>query len=252
LPIGAPASACPRRHLLTGWPWRLVEASCTLGPSLCTGPFFRHFVGPPAGGPIFDRAGGIRTHGLELMRLARTAAPLPRKVQLAGVEPAISGARSRWGGPLPYSQKTIIQHPGGARTRSFRVENPASSPLRPRGQEAPAAGLEPALSRVTAARLFQLDYAGTIEAEAEGLEPAKRLWRLLRGSNALPFQSAKPPRAGRRGSRTSKTRKPTRFRDGIPFSGSPSPRVAPAGVELAPSRVRAGSSALLSYVALLM
>ena len=38
LPIGAPASACPRRHLLTGRPWRLVEASCTLGPALCTSP----------------------------------------------------------------------------------------------------------------------------------------------------------------------------------------------------------------------
>ena len=38
LPIGAPASACPRSHLLTGWPWRLVEASCTLGPALCTSP----------------------------------------------------------------------------------------------------------------------------------------------------------------------------------------------------------------------
>jgi hypothetical protein len=41
-------------------------------------------------------AGGIRTHDLELMRLARTASPLPRKVWPAGVEPAISGARSRW------------------------------------------------------------------------------------------------------------------------------------------------------------
>ncbi len=38
LPIGAPASACPRRHLLTGWPWTLSEASCTLGPALCTSP----------------------------------------------------------------------------------------------------------------------------------------------------------------------------------------------------------------------
>jgi hypothetical protein len=36
--IGTPASACPRRHLLTGWPWRLSEASCTLGPALCTSP----------------------------------------------------------------------------------------------------------------------------------------------------------------------------------------------------------------------
>jgi hypothetical protein len=99
-------------------------------------------------------AGGIRTHDLELMRLARTAAPLPRvaswprrlppggaplrrrsprwrhrairgraactvpsgpapparrqatTIWLAGVEPATSGARSRWGGQLPYSQKT--------------------------------------------------------------------------------------------------------------------------------------------------
>ena len=38
LPISAPASACPRRHLLTGRPWRLVEASCRLGPALCTSP----------------------------------------------------------------------------------------------------------------------------------------------------------------------------------------------------------------------
>ena len=55
-------------------------------------------------------AGGIRTHGLELMRLARTAPPLPREVWLAGVEPAISGAQNRRGGLLPYSQ----QVPGAA------------------------------------------------------------------------------------------------------------------------------------------
>ena len=51
-------------------------------------------------------AGGIRTHGLELMRLARTAPPLPREVWLAGVEPAISGAQNRRGGLLPYSQRS--------------------------------------------------------------------------------------------------------------------------------------------------
>ncbi len=42
-------------------------------------PLFCHSLGPPVGGPILDSAGGIRTHGLELMRLARTASPLPRK-----------------------------------------------------------------------------------------------------------------------------------------------------------------------------
>ena len=51
-------------------------------------------------------AGGIRTHGLELMRLARTAAPLPRVVRSArarqtkswpaGVEPAFRFPRPEW------------------------------------------------------------------------------------------------------------------------------------------------------------
>ena len=55
--------------------------------------------------PNESRAGGIRTHGLELMRLARTTAPLPRKVWLAGLEPAVSGFQGRRGGQLPHSQK---------------------------------------------------------------------------------------------------------------------------------------------------
>ena len=110
LPIGAPASACLRRHLLTGRPWRLVEASCTLGPALC--PALVPSLPRPARRRVVpvDGAGGIRTHGLELTRLARTAAPLPRaaleraRVWSAGFEPAISDARSRWGGHLPYDQ----------------------------------------------------------------------------------------------------------------------------------------------------
>ena len=63
---------------------------------------------------LIDGAGGIRTHGLELMRLARTAKLLYRAagrttIWPAGVEPAVSGARSRRGGLLPYSQ--MVQHP---------------------------------------------------------------------------------------------------------------------------------------------
>ncbi len=153
-PIGTPASACPRRHLLTGWPWRLVEASCTLRPALCTSPSSVTSLARPSAGQSFDGAGGIRTHGLELMRLARTAAPLPRKVWPAGVEPAISGAQSRRGGhtpPQPVDDRRVP--PAGL--------EPAASGLRTRrhhrfdhgGVRAPAAGLEPALSRVTAARL---------------------------------------------------------------------------------------------------
>ena len=67
--------------------------------------------GPLSYAPV-SRAGGIRTHGLELMRLARTTAPLPRKVWLAGLEPAIPGSQGRWGGQLPHSQvdQRLVHH----------------------------------------------------------------------------------------------------------------------------------------------
>ena len=51
----APASAIPRCHLLTGWPWRLVGASCTLGPALCTA-LVPSLPGPPVGGPFLSMA----------------------------------------------------------------------------------------------------------------------------------------------------------------------------------------------------
>jgi hypothetical protein len=146
--------------------------------------------------PMEDRADGIRTRGLELMRLARTTAPLPRKVWLAGFEPAVPGFQGRWGGRLPHSQMatattrsgstndaggrpgsasspspvrdrsrpltarststrlSIVSTLGGIRTRSLRVEGQASSPASTtRAWTAPAAGIEPALSRATTARL---------------------------------------------------------------------------------------------------
>ncbi len=51
---------------------------------------------------------------------------------------------------------------------------------------------------------------------------------------------------GRRGSRTPKARRPTRFRDGVPLRWQ-SFQMAPAGLDPAPPRVRAGRSASLSY-----
>ena len=98
--------------------------------------------------PQGSGAGGIRTHGLELMRLARTAAPLPRSVAAtvwpAGVEPAISGARNRRGGRSP--------------TTRCRV---------------PPAGLEPAASGLRARRHLPFDHGG-MELRRQGLEPAPR------------------------------------------------------------------------------
>ena len=62
-------------------------------------------------------AGGIRTHGLELMRLARTAAPLPRY-----------GTRS---GRLESNQRSPVPETGGVA-------------VSPTARRVPPAGLEPA------------------------------------------------------------------------------------------------------------
>jgi hypothetical protein len=191
LPVGAPAGACPRCHLLTGRPWRLVEASCTLGPALCTA-LVPSLPRPPVDGTILSsRAGGIRTHDLELMRLARTAAPLPRKSgrqesNLRSPAPEAGGVANS-----PTARRSFST-PGGTRTRSFRVEGPASSPVRPRGHEKGSSGgrARTCLSRVTVARLAD---------------------------------STTPERSGRRGSRTPKARGgPPVFETGYRAGGSPS------------------------------
>jgi hypothetical protein len=54
-----------------------------------------------------------------------------------------------------------------------------------------------------------------------------------------------PPNSGRGGSRTPKAAKPTRFRDGVPRRWQPFQRkVAPAGFEPAPHRLRVGGSSV--------
>ncbi len=150
---------------------------------------------------------------------------------------------------LPYSQKRTTSTPGGIRTRSFRVENPASSPFRPQGQGSSGGRARTCLSRLTAARLAN---STTPErtAEAAGLEPANGSEAVCAVATRCLSNSAMPPRGGRRGSRTPKAREPTRFRDGIPRRWQ-SFQVTPAGVEPAPSRVRTGSSAELSYGAVM-
>jgi hypothetical protein len=93
-------------------------------------------------------AGGIRTHGLELMRLARTASPLPRS--LPGW---IRTSALRFPKPAgcPASLQADRHTPGGTRTRNFPVESRASSPFDHRGslkrETVGGAGIEPALAR---------------------------------------------------------------------------------------------------------
>ena len=94
------------RHLQGSHPWMLPlhhghhdadDRTRTGGLSVDSRALCSSELRPP------ESAGGIRTHGLELMRLAGTAAP-PLRICPAGVEPAVSGSRNRRGGRLPYRQ----------------------------------------------------------------------------------------------------------------------------------------------------
>ena len=133
LPFGSPAcaiAALPPPHRLA---LEACRPSCTLGPALCTA-LFRHFPTHPSASRSFvDSAGGIRTHGLELMRLARTAAPLPRAALSRESEDLVGRIRTcdlrrpksvGWPSPL---RPVTSELPGRARTCARGVEAPCSS-----------------------------------------------------------------------------------------------------------------------------
>ena len=79
--------------------------------------------------------------------------------------------RSRWGGRLPDSQMNVDQTPGGTRTAASGRESPASSPFRPRGKKLRRQARTCALA-INSRASCRLDHAGTMRAEAAGLEPA--------------------------------------------------------------------------------
>src|SRR5690348_2661654 len=68
----------------------------------------------PSAEDLPSGAGGIRTHGLELMRLARTAAPLPRN--LAGWSRTSDLRLPKPAGwPSPPQPEVDLRTPGGTR-----------------------------------------------------------------------------------------------------------------------------------------
>ena len=180
------------------------------------------------------------------MRLARTAAPLPRSVDHKGrVDDEGLAGRSRtcdlrrpkpagW----PRSPTTRCNTPGGARTRSFRVEGPASSPVRPRGRELRRQGSNLRLT-INSRASFRLDYTGTnggSRIRTCGRAPhayalATRRHQPLGHASEAEGEGVEPPRP----------RSPPAFETGYRAGGSPS-KVAPAGVEPAPHRLRVGGS----------
>ena len=177
---------------------------------------FRHFPAGPVGRPFLAKWRGWDSNPRSRAHEAREDSHSSTALGLAGRSRTCDLRRPKPAGwpRSPTTRRTTGSTPGGTRTRSFRVEGPASSPLRPRGHESSGGRARTCLSRVTVARLTD-STTPERKAEAAGLEPANGL-RRLRGSNALPFQLGHGPASGRRGSRTPKAREPTRFRDGIP------------------------------------
>jgi hypothetical protein len=171
-------------------------------------------------------AGGIRTHGLELMRLARTTAPLPRSLA------------------------------GRSRTCDLRRPKPAGcpTPLQPEDdRRTPPAGLEPAASGLRARRHRRFDHGGiccrarwgsadadphrarslkpAARAAGRGRSPARRHSSggrartcALAGNNRASCQlDHAGTNSGRRGSRTPKARRAHPFsrRDTAPVAVLP-------------------------------
>ena len=183
-------------------------------------PLFCHFLGPPVGGPILDSAGGIRTHGLELMRLARTAPPLPRKSgwqesNLRSPAPEAGGVAT-----LPYDQ-TSESTPGGTRTRSFRVEGPASSPFRPRGQASSGGRVRTCDLAINSRASYRLDHAGT-KSGGSRTRTCERLVTVCAVATRCLASSAMPPRAEGEGVEPPRPESPPVFETGYRAGGSPS------------------------------
>ena len=127
--------------------------------------------------PRASGAGGIRTHGLELMRLARTAAPLPR----------VALSRTNRSGRQESNLRSPAPEAGGVA-------------LLPHSQmKAPPAGLEPAASGLRARRHHRFDHGGkTVPFSVGGAGP--RLRRGGRRRRPRMRGSSRPRRvAGRAG-----------------------------------------------------
>ena len=115
---------------------------------------------------------------------------------------------------LPQSFRSV-DTPGGARTRSFRIESPASSPVRPRGQARSSDGRDrTCVSRLTVACL-----------------------------------TARPHRNVRRkeGESNPQGRGPPVFETGYRARWQSFQQMTPAGLEPARPRLRVGRSTELSY-----
>jgi hypothetical protein len=140
------------------------------------------------------------------MRLARTAAPLPRsanKVWQAGVEPAVSGAQGRRGGRLPYSQMSSAMRFEASLATPQPIDDEGKTKLRRQGSNLRLASNNRASFRSTtpertsgpgrsrtcttpskSRRLFQLSYEARWRCDRQG----SNLRRPAFQASALPAE----------------------------------------------------------------
>jgi hypothetical protein len=135
LPFSSPASVIttpPPPHRLALGAYR---PSRTLGPALCAA-LFRHFLDPPVDGSILRKWRGwdsnprSRAHEARedsRSSTARRSLERERKIWSAGLEPAISDARSRWGGQAPLRPVDSTSSPAGLEPATRGVEALCSS-----------------------------------------------------------------------------------------------------------------------------
>jgi hypothetical protein len=175
------------------------------------------------------------------MRLARTAAPLPRSERqgLAGRSRTCDLRCPRPAG-WPSSPTTRRSStPGGTRTRTSGLRARCHSTLRPRGQaKLRRQGSNPRLASNSRAS------SHSTTPERNGGSRIRTCGRAprLRASNALPSAARPCLQAEGEGVEPPRPRSPPVFETGYRTHGSPSERVAPAGVEPAPHRLRVGGS----------
>ena len=153
------------------------------------------------------------------MRLARTAAPLPRCATRSGRQESNLRSPVPKTGGVADSPTARRSTPGGTRTRSFRVEGPASSPVRPRGRELRRQGSNLRLA-INSRASFPLDYTGTnggSRIRTCGRAPhayalATRCLQPLGHASEAEGEGVEPPRP----------RSPPVFETGYRTDGSPS------------------------------
>jgi hypothetical protein len=144
--------------------------------------------------------------------------------------------------PLPQPFR-LVDTPGGARTRSFRIESPASFRFDHRGARGSGGRDRTCASRLTVARLTARPHRNEHGGSRVRTCMAASHRRV---SSALPFQVGDASKRKERESNP-QSRSPPVFETGYRARWQSFQQVTPAGLEPARPRLRVGRSTELSY-----